>query len=445
MRKPAIPPDSSMQVDNLEFWKRLGAILPHIRGVAINGRYLHWHKLRYAKPPGGLSHEDWWLGIKMNRRAQYKTIPLNDSNGNPFHYLLVSPIPLRLHETDFRAGGLIQMPDQIINPETKDRYYVGSLIEEATRSSQLEGAATTRPIAKEMIQSGRPPRDRSERMILNNYMTMKYISSLKSRPLTKELVFDIHRRVTEGTLDDPTAAGRFRRDNEERVVSDSYGEIYHNPPPANQLEKRMQLMCDFANSSPTNPDDFIHPVIRSIILHFWLSYDHPFVDGNGRTARALFYWSMLNHNYWLCEFISISHIIFKQPGKYQRAFLYTENDENDLTYFILYHLEIMRKAIDQLHDYIRHKTEELHKLEHELRGISILNHRQRDLISHALRHPDQIYTVRSHQTSHNVVYETSRRDLNDLVERGLLTAKKIGKTWKYKSVDNLNKNLAAMK
>jgi Fic family protein len=181
-----------------------------------------------------------------------------------------------------------------------------------------------------------------------------------------------------------------------------------------------------------------------MILHFWLSCDHPFIDGNGRTARALFYWSMLSHNYWLCEFISISHIILQQPMKYQRAFLYTESDENDLTYFILYHLEVMRKAVKQLHDYIRQKSEELRKLEFELRGIAILNHRQRDLISHALRHPGQVYTVKSHQISHNVVYETARRDLNDLAGRGLLEPKKIGKVWKYRPVNELNRKLSKM-
>ena len=115
-----------------------------------------------------------------------------------------------------------------------------------------------------------------------------------------------------------------------------YDEIFHDPPPAEQLDERMAAMCDFANGKI--PNHFIHPVVRAIILHFWLAYDHPFVDGNGRTARALFYWLMLRNNYWLFEFISISQIIRKAPIKYGRAFLYTETDDNDLTYFILYHL-----------------------------------------------------------------------------------------------------------
>ena len=296
------------------------------------------------------------------------------------------------------------MPDQITNPETKDRYLVGSLIEEAFTSSQLEGAVTTRRVAREMIRTGRKPSDRSEKMILNNYWTMQRIGKVKKEPLDKELIFDIHRLVTGGTLDDPPAAGRFRRDDEPVVVDDIYGEVYHVPPSASSLEGRMEAMCDFANGKI--PDDFIHPVIRSIILHFWLSYDHPFIDGNGRTARALFYWSMLHHNYWLCEFISISHVILKGPMKYERAFLYTETDDNDLTYFIIYHLDVILRAIGELHEYINRKTKELHQLETRLRGIAALNHRQRALISHALRHPDQRYTIESHRRSHNIVYET---------------------------------------
>jgi Fic family protein len=188
----------------------------------------------------------------------------------------------------------------------------------------------------------------------------------------------------------------------------------------------------------------VHPVIRSIILHFWLAYDHPFVDGNGRVARALFYWSMLRHHYWLFEFISISQIIRKAPIKYARSFLYTETDDNDLTYFILYQLEVIRHAINELHEYIKRRTEKLRAIELELRGMAALNHRQRALVSHALRHPHYQYTIRSHQISHNVVYQTARTDLLDLERRGLLTSRKIGKTWYFTPVSDIEEKLARL-
>ncbi len=238
---------------------------------------------------------------------------------------------------DSLSHGTIQMPEQVTNHETKNRYIVRSLIEESITSSQLEGASTTREVAREMIRQGRPPRDRSEQMILNNYQTMLRIGELRNERLTRDLVFELHEIVTAGTLANVGGEGRFRREDEKILVMDEYGVIYHDPPIASQLDDRLSKMCEFANAENSRP--YIHPAIRSVILHFWLSYDHPFVDGNGRTARALFYWSMLRHNYWLFEYISISDIILKSHAQYGRAFLYTETDSNDLTYFIIYHFE----------------------------------------------------------------------------------------------------------
>lgn len=407
----------------------------------IKGKYPHWDKLLHYAPPEGFSHEEWWLALKWQRKLSYKQISLCDKKGTSFGYCILDPIPEMLHKIDQGAGGIIQMEEQITNPQTKDQYYVSSLIQEAITSSQLEGAATTLKIAKEMIKSGRAPQDKSEQMILNNFETMRRIEKMKSESLSKELIFEIHRLITNETLK-VGETGRFRNANESIVVGDMYNEVFHNPPDAKELDARMADMCAFANGK--TPDFFIHPVVRSIILHFRLAYDHPFIDGNGRTARALFYWSMLKHGYWLFEFISISQIILKAPVKYYRAFLYTETDENDLTYFILYHLDIIRRAIEELHAYIRRKTERLQKLEQELQGINTLNHRQRALINHALRHPQQKYTMKSHKTSHNIVYQTSRLDLFDLEKRGLLKSRKVGKTWYFMPVENLEEKLSSL-
>jgi Fic family protein len=313
------------------------------------------------------------------------------------------------------------------------------LIEEAITSSQLEGAATTREVAKEMLKQGRPPRDRSERMILNNYQTMQRIIEVKGQPLTSALIFEIHRIVTEGTFDDPSAAGRFRRGDEGCVVGNDLGEVFHVPPPAGQLEGRLDSMIAFANGE--TPGSFIHPAIRSMILHFWLAYDHPFVDGNGRTARALFYWSMLRHQYWLFGYLSISRIILKAPVQYGRAFLHTETDDNDLTYFLIYHAQVLGRAIAELHEYLERRTRQLRDLEAELRGMVMLNHRQRDLIVHAVRHPGSRYDVESYRRSHGVVYETARTDLLDLVNRGLMDSRKVGKAWVFTPVGDLEARL----
>jgi len=413
-----------------------------VLGPLVENKYLHWDKLRYYTPPAGLSNEEWWFAIKKQRRSLFKKLPLKDKKKKSFQYLLIDPITEMLHTIDQSTVTFNQIPDPIRKTETKNRYYVNTLIQEAFTSSVLEGATTTRLVAAEMIRTGRPPCDKSEQMILNNFLAMKHIEKLKDVLLSKESVFEIHRLVTERTLKDPSATGRFRKANERIVVGDMYNEVFHDPPPAKQLEQRMAAMCDFANSK--TPDHFVHPVIRAITLHFWLAYDHPFVDGNGRTARALFYWLMLRHRYWLFKFISISQVIVRAPAKYARTFLYTETDDNDLTYFILYHLEVIQQAIKKLHEYIERKVQRLQTLEQQLRGMVILNHRQRALISHAIRHPHYRYTIKSHQISHNVVYQTARTDLLDLENRGLLRSQKIGKAWYFTPVADLEDKLTRL-
>ncbi len=388
-------------------------------------RYLHWDQVRYRSPPDDLTREEWWVGLKLSRMSTRRPLPLLDSDGRRFTYSLPGLALELTHKVDQRASGQIQISEVVTNPSTRDRYLVNSLIEEAITSSQLEGASTSRGVAKEMIRSGRKPRNHSEQMILNNYMAMNYVRERQRDKLSPELVCELHRIVTDNTLEDPDAAGRLQQLGEERVnVYDNQGQLLHVPPPADQLPQRLQMLCDFANGE--TPEGFLHPVVRAIVVHFWLGYDHPFVDGNGRTARALFYWSMLNQGYWLAEYLTISKILRNAPTKYARSFLYAESDDNDATYFILYQLGIVVRAIADLNEYLRRKMAEVSEVEQLLKWSS-LNNRQIALLSHALRHHDAAYTYRSHAGSHRVVHQTARTDLLELAELGFLDKRMRGK------------------
>jgi len=404
-------------------------------GPEVNGDYIHWDNLRHRTPPKGLSHREWWLGIKFAREQLLKPIPLLDKTAKPFRYAMTDSLLRQIHQIDRDASGRIEISEQVTNPETRDRYIINSLIQEAITSSQLEGAATTTEQAKEMIRTGRKPKDRGEQMIFNNFQAMGHVRQFTDKVLTTELVMELQEIVTQKTLDDEGAAGRFRTNEDNIVVQDQDGTILHRPPPAEELPDRMRKMCDFANDR--SEDRFVHPVVRAIILHFWLGYDHPFVDGNGRTARALFYWSMLSDEYWLCEYLSISKILRAAPAQYARSFLYTESDESDLTYFILYHLHVIQRAIDELHEYLQKKIREVRKVESLMRQSAELNHRQLALLSHAIKHPSARYSIKSHQRSHSVAYQTARTDLLELADKELLSKKKIGRTYYFRPVADL--------
>jgi Fic family protein len=433
MVRVATPPDfesllSSLSSDHRGEGVRLVEVLR--AGVPQDGRsYLHWDKLRHKKPPADLTHEEWWFLIKWARSPLLRTLPLEDPEGNHFFYATPDVVLRLLHYVDQRCSGEIAMPEVVTADEqARQHYLVNSLMEEAIRSSQLEGATTSRRVAKDLLRSGRQPNDRSERMILNNYRALQFMREMGDT-LSPETVLELHRVLTEGTLDDPSAAGRLQTTDEERVAiyDRADGHLLHMPPPADQLADRLRALCEFANEA-ADSERFIHPVVRAILLHFWLAYDHPFEDGNGRTARALFYWYMRTRGYWLVEYLSISRILADAPAKYSKAFLLTESDDRDTTYFIIYQLDVIQRAVGELHAYLDRKVEEVRYVERLTKaGSTEFNHRQLALLSHAIRTPGDVYTFQTHAASHGVTHETARNDLLPLVEKGLLTRRRVGR------------------
>lgn len=420
--------------------KELTQVLSRGLGPLVGGRYYHWDELCHRTPPEGLSHAAWWAGIKIARQGLLRALPFQDKHKRPVLFGMPDPVLRTLHEIDRRAGGVVTLDKPIVSEDDRDRYLVSSLIEEAITSSQLEGAATTREEAKAMLRSGRKPRDRSELMILNNFLVMEHIRELRDEPMSPEILLHMHRIVSEGTLDDPSAAGRFRRAGEKvNVVDAQHSVVLHEPPPAASLPQRLERLCAFANETDGEP--FVHPVVRAILLHYMLGYDHPFVDGNGRTARALFYWSLARSGYWLMEYVSISRLLKQAPARYGRAYLYSETDDNDTTYFILHQLLVIERAIEALYDYLARKTAEQRSAERLLRhapGLADqLNHRQVALLTHALKHPSHGYTVESHRRSHRITHQTARTDLLALGKLRLLEQGKRGRAMMFYAPQDL--------
>jgi Fic family protein len=409
-------------------------------GPLVAGRYFHWDELRHRTPPQGLSHEAWWAGIKIARQGLLKPLPFQDKHKRPVLFALPDPVLRALHAIDRCVGGVVAMETSIVSGEDRDRYLVSSLIEEAITSSQLEGAATTHEAAKAMLRSGRKPRDRSERMILNNFRVMEQLRELRDEPLSPEVVLGMHRMVCEGALDDASAAGRLRRKNEKIHVMDAqHSVVLHDPPAAASLPERLKRLCAFANEADGEP--FVHPVIRAILLHYMLAYDHPFVDGNGRTARALFYWSLARSGYWLMEYVSISRLIKPAPAQYGRAYLLSETDDSDATYFIIHQLSVIERAIEALYAYLARKTADQQSAERLLRHApalaDALNYRQVALLSHALKHTGHGYTVESHRRSHRITLQTARTDLLRLAQLKLLEQRKRGRAFVFYAPDDL--------
>lgn len=379
----------------------------------INEKYLFWDKVKYQETPKKVSPKVLWAAIKLSRSIHSKKVHFGKYI---FHYNTTDYIQKNLHEFDLNIGG--QLGSKGIIPEDdKKRYLLSSIMEEAIASSQIEGAVTTRKAAKDMLRKNIKPRTKSEQMILNNYMTIKRISEIQNEDITISRLLEIHKHITSQTLDNEADEGRFRESNDINVVDAIDGEIVHIPPDYKEIAKLMEEFCRFFNEN--GEKKFIHPIVKGCIIHFLIGFIHPFADGNGRTARALFYWYLLRSGYWLTEYLSISRLIVKSKTQYALAYQYSEKDNFDLTYFINYKMKTMSLAYESLREYIQRKMNEKKKLI-EFQKIEGINDRQAIIIKWLYEEADLIFSVKEIENRLYISNQTARTDLIGLVNRGYL-------------------------
>ena len=426
---------------------------PSLRSPAdAKGRYLHWDEVR-RRPPPGLTIEQYWHCLKLARLVHYQTVPFAQTSGDRFVFCLTGQLQKACHEIDKAAGGNLGTSSEFDNTRHQnERYLINSLIEEAVHSSWLEGAAVPREDARKMLKEQRQPKTLDERMIVNNYRAISRIRHLSQKPLTVKMICTLHRILTAGILDE-SKCGRIRSHAsapDDFGVYDAHGALLYRPPHWQKLSSGLHDLCRFANQEVApnlHATSFLHPLLQAIIVHFLLSYLHPFVDGNGRTARALFYWCMLKNGYWLMEYVSISAAIRRAPSHYSRAFLYTETDAGDLTYFLLHQTTMIQKAMEAFRRFVRKKQDGLQDMQNFLSGRMARQHfnlRQIELLAHAAKNPSFAYTVQSHQRRQNVCYQTARNDLLALAKLGLLHQIKAGKKFLFTAPANLEQKIRTL-
>jgi Fic family protein len=378
----------------------------------IEDEYLYWDKVKYLTPKG-VDPQLFWGAVKMKRQMQLQTIRFGKYT---FSFMITPLMQSLLHEFDLKMGGSLSA-NGVISPRDRQIYLVNSIMEEAIASSQMEGASTTRKVAKDMLRKELRPKNRSQQMIVNNYATIKQLVEEKGQVLDLNMLLDIHRSITTNTLDNPEDEGRLRQTDDIYVIDAITGSVAHTPPSHTEIEELLHDL--FAFASDKDKSNFIHQIIKGIILHFMLAWIHPFVDGNGRTARSLVYWYMLKKDYWMTEYLSISRVIYKNKKRYERMFLYTEADHMNMTYFIQHNLQVMKKAYEDLKTYLSVKMEERNSVL-QYCDIEGINERQMQILKIINDTPSLVLSSLEVSNRFGVSDKTARTDLKVLTELGYL-------------------------
>lgn len=399
--------------------------------------YLYFDKLKHIIPNYGISPEKGWLAIRTFRNLIANNTTIKTEEGSFFKWIRLSYTDEYLHRIDMYAGGKIM--SKPFSSSDENQLIIHGIMEEAIASSQLEGAHTTRAAAKKMLLEGKVPKNNSEQMILNNYKSITAIKSeYNKHELSLDLMFTLHRQLTERTDIEKDQIGRLRVDSDEIVVQGDIGTeryVTHVPPKEAFLKQEIERLIDFANDKDSN--QFIHPVVKAIFLHFWIGYLHPFADGNGRIARALFYWYLLKKGYQTIIYVPISIVIKSAHVQYGMAYIYSEQDNFDLTYFYDFHIKKIIQALEEFESYIDRKAKENHKIDDVL-GIQIaLNDRQKQLLHHLVSDDKASVTVTSHSGIHNIARQTGAKDLKELEDKGFIISQREGKFVRYYPSDKL--------
>lgn len=436
MRIPATPPDwRSYMMEHLEtFAQDVASPSTAVATVVADAHegYWHWDKLRFRAKAANVDPDHVWALVRFQRVSQQKALPLRSDKHAPLTFWLPDSAQRELMLIDQQLAGVIGQPTRLLADKRQTHAFIAnSLMEEAIASSLLEGAATTRREAKRMLREQRRPRTTGEWMVANNFRAIEFVRQRLDADLTLDLLLELHQILAADTMPDDWV-GRLRRgDDVVEVVDGRDGAVMHVPLPADELQARLVDLFAFANDT-VGPQVFVHPVVRAIATHFQLAYEHPFCDGNGRVARALFYWSMLRQGYWLFEFLPLSRLFHRAPARYARAFLYTETDDFDFGYFLSYHLQIIATARRELREHLDAAARERAAALETFSGDDRLNPRQTLLLQELQSTPDSVVTIASHRAKQRVAYATAREDLRALERWNYLASSKRGRAIVYR-------------
>ena len=405
--------------------------------AANEPEYLYWDKIAYKQPIiEGFSREELWFAIKIARKFQSINTVVKNENGQYFNWIKLPNLEKFFHDIDMNTGGEMFILKTDFDKATKQKLISRGVMEEAIASSQLEGASTSRRTAKQFLREGRKPKNDSEKMILNNYVTMQAIEdNYKDQKMSMELLFELHGLITKDVLTAEGDAPRLRQKGEEIFVVDKVRDIiYHKAPEMVFVAKELNRLIEFANNDASD-DSYIHPLIKAVMLHFWLGYLHPFTDGNGRVARLLFYWYLLKNGYWAFTYLPISRVIKKSPVQYSMAYLYSEQDDNDLTYFVDYNIRKIKLAVKDFRDYLEKQNQANKEMNRTGKTKYDLNERQIQLLQYLHGDPNEKTSLKMHMNVYQITNKTAINDLKGLVTLGFLDSQKVGRNVYYYITD----------
>ena len=356
--------------------------------------------------------------LALRKQYFYQELPLHDFDGNPMVYLdKAVQIPLS-------AARVLLAPQQ-----SASLYGTRAMEEEILSTFRIEQIDTSRESVRRIL-SGQTPGDDEEHRIYGIKQGLEFIAD-RSHTITEENLFRLYQMTIGDFLpeEDRLLPGHWYRHDGVTVI-DSKTE--HNGLPWQKLPVYMKELVEFAAEKAAQND-----LIKAAILHFALAYLHPYFDGNGRMARLLHLWYLVQQGYSSVLFVPMSHFVEESCSRYYKAYTRVEKNQQisgvlDVTPFLVYFAESVYYRLEEALLQLR----TLQAFEEALRQGKVTE-KERALWQFVLAAygSEEFSTKRLEKDFGDAAYATIRSFVLKFERLGLLTSVHYGNRVKYRIQD----------
>lgn len=291
-----------------------------------------------------------------------------------------------------------------------------ALILESHYSTHIEGTALSLKQARSILEGRKVKginRD-DEKELLNYKKAMDFISKYigKGNPITVGIIRELHKILVKDVRGEQADPGNYRK-VQNYVVNSRTREVIYTPPPPLEVPHLMKVFVEWLNKV-----EDLSPIFVAGISQFQFVHIHPFIDGNGRTARILSTLILYKTGYDFKRLFTISEYYDKDRPSYYQAIQSVRKNNMDMTAWLEYFVNGLRSQMKE----IQQKGEQLIKQDATLQKIrkTGLNLRQEKAIKHLIKNGR--ITVNEYQSAASCIRRTAQRDLEELIVKGIIKA-----------------------
>jgi Fic family protein len=326
-----------------------------------------------------------------------------------------------------RTVGIIEASKEVIEnsplvPAWEAKFREEALVRTVHHGTHIEGNELNYTEAEKVLSGGKiVGRDRDIQEVLNYRNVLTYISEFDKPIITGEIVKHIHKLTTHRILANEDQVGQYRK-SQVVIRNSQTGEITFRPPPSVEVPFLIEDFLEWLNRITAEE---VHPALVAGIVHYELVRIHPFIDGNGRVARAIATLVLFKHGYDVKRFFSLEEHYDREPLRYYEALQNVGKAEGDLTGWLEYFSEGLAIELSRIKDKVKSLSTDL-KIKKSLGGQQMsLTERQIKLVEF-IQQNGFLQNKTFFELFPMISEDTVLRELNDLLKKGIV--KKEGST-----------------